>query len=36
MRPADGSDIQEPPSVEDWIFDDFTIVANELQELKVE
>lgn len=36
MRPADDSDIQEPSSVEDWIFDDFIIVANELQELKVE
>lgn len=36
MRPVDGADIQESVEVDDWIFDDFTIVANELQELKVE
>ena len=36
MRPADGSDIQEPSSVEDWIFDDFTIAENAIQELKKE
>lgn len=36
MRPADGSDIQEPSSVEDWIFDDFTIATTALNEMKTE
>lgn len=36
MRPADGSDIQEPVEVDDWIADDFTIAANALNEIQNE